>query len=109
MRPGEVTSMRTIDIHTSGRTWLYRPRNHKMEHTGRTRTIRLGPKAQNVLREWLRLDVEAFVFQPAVAEAERKAEMRRNRKSKIPPSDSTPVSDRFATLTSALIGGPTTC
>jgi integrase len=86
MRPGEVTSMRTIDIDTSGRTWLYRPRDHKMEHTGRTRTIRLGPRAQDILRPWLRLDVEAFLFQPAEAEAERKAEMRRNRKSKVPPS-----------------------
>jgi integrase len=30
--------------------------------------------------------MEAFLFQPAEAEAERKAEMRRNRKSKVPPS-----------------------
>jgi integrase len=86
MRPGEVVSMRTGDLDTSGRVWLYRPRGHKTEHTGRERLVYLGPRAQEVLRPWLRTDLDEYLFQPREAEAERQAERRRDRKSKVSPS-----------------------
>jgi integrase len=86
MRPGEVTIMRTGDLDVTGRIWIYRPSGHKMEHTGRTRTVHLGPRAQEILRPWLRPDLEAFLFQPQEAEAERKAELRQGRKTKVQPS-----------------------
>ena len=73
MRPREVTGMRTVDIDTTARTWLYRPQDNKME-PGRSAQSALDPRAQAILRPWLRFDLEAFLFQPAEAEAERKAE-----------------------------------
>jgi integrase len=86
MRSGEVTIMRTGDLDMSGRVWTYTPRVHKSQHVGKARTVHLGPRAQELLKPWLRADREAFLFSPAEAEAERKAEMRRIRQSKVQPS-----------------------
>src|SRR5262249_17490861 len=86
MRPGEVVTMRTIDVDTSGRVWVYVPESHKTEHHGKRRTIYLGPQAQTVLRDWLRSDLTAPLFQPREATAERREELRRNRKTRVQPS-----------------------
>ncbi len=86
MRPGEVCSMRTIDVDTSGRIWIYTPESHKTEHHGRERRIYLGPKAQEILRPWLRPELTAYLFSPAEAEAERRAVQRENRKTRVQPS-----------------------
>jgi integrase len=86
MRPGEVCSMRTIDVDTSGRVWIYTPESHKTEHHGRERRIYLGPKAQEILRPWLRPELTASLFSPAEAEADRHAEQRENRKTRVQPS-----------------------
>jgi integrase len=86
MRPGEVVLMRTIDVDTSGRVWIYTPESHKTEHHGRERRIHLGPAAQEILRPWLRPELAAYLFQPREAEAERRAEQRRNRASRVQPS-----------------------
>jgi integrase len=64
MRPGEAVGMRTCDLDTSGRVWIYTPGSHKTEHHGKRRAIYLGPQAQDVLREWLRPDLAAPLFQP---------------------------------------------
>jgi integrase len=86
MRPGEVIIMRTIDVDRSGRIWAYSPGSHKTEHHGKRRTIYLGPQSQNVLREWLRPDLEAPLFQPREAMEELRAEQRKNRKTPVQPS-----------------------
>jgi integrase len=86
MRPGEVCSMRTIDVDRSGRIWIYTPESHKTEHHGRERRIYLGPKAQETLRPWLRPELTAYLFSPADAEAERRTEQRENRKTRVQPS-----------------------
>jgi integrase len=86
MRPNEVVGMRTGDLDTSGRVWVFRPTDHKMAYRGRSRAIYLGPRAQGILRPWLRPDLAEPLFQPRVAEAERKAEMRANRKTPVQPS-----------------------
>ncbi|WP_169979889.1 tyrosine-type recombinase/integrase [Tautonia rosea] len=86
MRPGEVCQMRTRDIDTSGRIWLYHPERHKTEHHGRQRTIYLGPKAQAILSPWLRTELEAFLFSPADADAEFRARKRAARKTPVQPS-----------------------
>ena len=78
--------MRTIDVDTSGRVWIYTPESHKTEHHGRERRIYLGPKAQETLRPWLRPELTAYLFSPAEAEAERRAEQRENRKTRVQPS-----------------------
>lgn len=86
MRPGETVIMRSCDLDTSGETWIYRPSSHKVEHHDKERVVYLGPKAQAVVRPWLRPNLEEFLFQPSEAEAGRIAEMRKRRKSKVQPS-----------------------
>ena len=42
----------------------------------------LGPRAQEVLRAWLRPDPEAYLFQPREAEAERRARLIAERRAR---------------------------
>src|SRR5512135_941927 len=86
MRPGEVCRMRACDLDTAGRVWVYTPERHKTEHHGRERPIYLSPRAQEVLRPWLRADPAAHLFSPIEAQEERWAEQRRNRRSPMTPS-----------------------
>jgi integrase len=53
---------------------------------GYERTIYIGPRAQAVLKHWLRTDLQAYLFSPIDAEAARNAEKRRNRKTPMTPS-----------------------
>jgi integrase len=86
MRPGEVCSMRSADIDTSGHVWIYTPQSHKTEHHGRERRIYLGPTAQAILRPSLRTELRAYLFSPAEAMAERRSLMRERRKTRVQPS-----------------------
>lgn len=86
MRPGEVLQMRTGDIDRTGEVWAYVPASHKTQHHGKRRVIYLGPRAQDVLRPWLRADPTAYLFQPCEAMGERRVAMRRLRKTKVQPS-----------------------
>ena len=45
--------MRSCDLETSAPVWTYKPEGHKTEHRGKTRTVYLGPLAQEVLLPWL--------------------------------------------------------
>ncbi len=85
-RVGEVVVMRTGDLDRSGVVWEYRPSSHKMQYRGRERIIPLGPRAQEVLRPFLRAAPEACLFSPAEAEAARHAEQRAQRQSPMTPS-----------------------
>jgi integrase len=64
MRPGEVILMRTCDLDTSERVWVYTPSRHKSEDRGRSRLIDLGPRAQEVLRPWPRPNLTEYLFSP---------------------------------------------
>jgi integrase len=86
MRPGEVVIMRTCDLDTAGAVWVYTPSTHKTEHHDRSRQIFLGPRAQDVLRPWLRTDLSAFLFSPREAMEERSAARRRARRTPLTPS-----------------------
>jgi integrase len=86
MRPGEVTIMRSEDVDTSGAVWVYTPGRHKTEHHDKARAVYPGPRAQAVLRPWLRADPTAYLFSPREAEAERLARMREARKTPVQPS-----------------------
>jgi integrase len=86
MRPGEVVIMRTMDINTSGPIWEYRPDSHKTEHYGKDRVIFIGPKAQEVLKPWLRTDLASYLFSPRESMSERAIELRKARKTKVQPS-----------------------
>ena len=86
MRPGEAVIMRACDLEMSGRVWLYRPSSHKTEHHGHERVVELGPRAQKIIKEFVKADLGAFVFSPTDATEERSAERRRNRKTPMTPS-----------------------
>ena len=86
MRPGEVVIMRTMDINTSGSIWEYRPESHKTEHHDKDRVIFIGPKAQAILKPWLRTDLAAYLFSPREAMAELATALRAARKTKVQPS-----------------------
>lgn len=93
MRPGEACIIRGIDLDTGGAVWLYRPGSdqgphgqHKTAWRGHDRVIAIGPRGQAVLKPWLRLNVEEYLFQPREAEDSRNAQRRAERKSPMTPS-----------------------
>jgi len=83
-RAGELVILRPCDVDRTGTVWTYTPMTHKTAHHGHTRTIYLGPQAQEVLKPFLFRLPEAFCFSPIEAEAERRREM--NARRKTPPS-----------------------
>jgi integrase len=83
MRPGEVTMMHTCDLETSGKMWTYIPQTHKTQHHGHQRVVYLGPQAQELLKPFLRPDLQAFIFQPADAERERREKMAAARETPL--------------------------
>jgi len=83
MRPGEVTIMRGTDIDMSAKPWAYRPAHHKNQHRGHERVIYLGPRAEEVIRPFLKTDVKANLFSPAEAEAWRRARLHERRKTPL--------------------------
>jgi integrase len=93
MRPGEVVVMRGMDLEAHGKVWAYRPGSdagpygkHKTAYRGRTRVILIGPRAQKVLRPWLRANLGEYLFQPRETMEEYWEERRRNRKTPMTPS-----------------------
>jgi integrase len=93
MRPGEVVVMRGMDLEMTGKVWVYRPGSdagphgkHKTAHRGQDRVILIGPRAQEVLRPWLRLNLQGYLFQPREAMEQFWVELRQKRKSKVTPS-----------------------
>jgi integrase len=85
-RPGEVCAMRGCDLDTTGAVWLYRPFSHKTKHHGKARVVALGPRAQAIVKPFLKLDTQAYLFSPAEALATKRAEMRAARKTRVQPS-----------------------
>lgn len=86
MRPGEVCIIRTCDIDRSSAIWIYRSVSHKTEHHGHERKVYLGPKAQVILKPWLREDESACLFSPLEEREERSRIRRALRKTKAQPS-----------------------
>ncbi len=81
-RAGELVVMRPIDLDTSGPIWLYQPSDHKTTHRGHDRTIYLGPRAQEIVHPFLAgRPVNAYMFSPAEADAERRARLHEQRKT----------------------------
>ncbi|HXD87481.1 MAG TPA: tyrosine-type recombinase/integrase [Urbifossiella sp.] len=90
MRPGEVVMVHLADIDRTGAVWSFRPRHHKMAHTGRERVILIGPKGQAIINEFIAegrvVDPTAPLFSPRRAREERFDAMRANRKTRVQPS-----------------------
>lgn len=83
-RPGELLGLRACDLETGGQgsVWMFRLRDHKNAHRQIERAIYFGPKAQQVLRPFLlNRPLDAFLFSPREAEAERRAVLHSKRKT----------------------------
>ncbi len=86
MRPCEVVMIRMGEVNQSHDVWLYSPSSHKNSRRGRDRTIPLGPKAQQVLKPFLKADPDAFLFSPQEAESQRNQVRRSQRQTPMTPS-----------------------
>jgi integrase len=86
MRPGEACLLRAVDIDMTGPIWQYRPHHHKLAWKKIDRVIPLGPRCQEIIRGFLVPEVEAYLFSPRRAMAERSAELRAKRKTRVQPS-----------------------
>ncbi len=78
-RPGELIGLRPCDIEIDPAepVWTYRPEEHKSAHRERERVIYFGPKAQEILHDFLRdRPTDAFLFSPREAQAEHRARRR---------------------------------
>jgi integrase len=69
-RPGEVWIMKGRDLTPGTPNWEYRPAQHKNQWRGQDRVIVLGPKAQEILRPFLRPNLEDYIFSPRRVVAE---------------------------------------
>lgn len=94
-REGELLKLRAVDLDTTTdtetdptkRVWFLRPAEHKTAHHQHDRIIRFGPRAQEVIKPFLAdRAVDAYLFSPNEAEADRRAKMRAQRKTKVQPS-----------------------
>src|SRR5205823_3172280 len=74
MRPGEVCILRTIDLDMTGPVWLYRPKVHKTLWRGHQRIVMIGPRGQEIIREFFKSDLYGYLFSPQDAVAWQQAE-----------------------------------
>jgi integrase len=81
MRPGEVVLLRGVDLDTTGKLWTYRPVRHKTQYLGHERAVFFGPRAQDVIKPFLKTDLNAYLFSPTEAEAERRERRHQQRKT----------------------------
>ena len=79
-RSGELVTLRPCDIDKSSKIWIYRPAQHKTAHHGFSRTIYIGPRAQEILRPFLLRSPRAYCFSPAESMAEWRQKNFTNRK-----------------------------
>lgn len=86
MRPGELCAMTGECLDTTGEVWLYRPEHHKTEHHGKERNIAIGPRAQAILKKYLRRETNMSLFSPAESERRRLEALHAARKTPMTPS-----------------------
>ena len=86
-RPGEVMTMRPIDIVRGVPNWTYEPGKHKSAWRGKPRVVPLGPRARAILEEFATLSTTAYYFRPTDSIAENDAKRAAGRKSKVYPSE----------------------
>jgi integrase len=86
-RPGEVLCMRACDIDRSGKVWIYHPALHKNSWRGQEREVYLGPRSQEIVRDWMRPGLqERFLFSPKESERLRHERERAARRTPLYPS-----------------------
>ena len=91
-RPAEVCLLRPMDLDMRNPLcWVYTPGSdagahgqHKTAHHGHDRRILIGPRAQDVLRPFLGVRLEAFCFCPANSEAQRNLNRKQSIRGEAP-------------------------
>ena len=73
-RAGEVMVMRGCELTPGDPNWVYRPHLHKNSWRGQERVIYLGPRAQAIIRDFLKDDPSEFIFSPRDAVAAHQRE-----------------------------------
>jgi integrase len=86
-RPGEAMLLRGLDLNTNGPVWAYCPHEHKNKHRGIERVVYLGPKAQEVLKPFLKPDRHAYLFSPREYVEALHALRAERRKTRRTPSE----------------------
>ena len=77
--------MRAIDIDTAGTVWMYGPADHKTAHHGHKRTVYIGPRAQQIIGQFMAdRPVDAYLFSPCEAQAQRAAQAPTHRRREQP-------------------------
>ena len=61
-RPGEAVIARLCDIVATGSIWEFIPRSHKTQHHGRDRKVMIGPRGQELIRQYMTTDTTAPLF-----------------------------------------------
>ncbi len=80
-RSSEVVFLRPIDINTEQAIWIVHLGRHKTAHHGKTRTLYMGPKAQEVIRPFLNdRPISSYLFSPRDAITEQKSQARTHRR-----------------------------
>jgi integrase len=82
-RPGEIVQLRGIDIDMSGQIWVFRPAKHKTQIHGHKREIYLGPKARAIIEPFLKLDPQAYLFDPRDTDRERREALTKARRTPL--------------------------
>jgi integrase len=85
-RGGELLGLKAADIDRSGDVWTYSPAHHKGSWQGKSRTIYFGREAQSVLAPIILRAGDGFLFSPARAELDRRADGSAARTTKLWPS-----------------------
>ena len=97
-RPNEIFKMRVGDIDTTQKNglWYYVPGSYKTaRHVGKI-VFPLGKPEQDLIAPYLvGKTADAAVFSPRTAMAERHSERRKNRKTKVPPSQAARQAERL--------------
>jgi integrase len=86
MRSGEALAMRTCDLDTSGKVWVYTPEHHKGEHHEKECRVLLSRRAQAIVTPWLRPVPTEYLFQPREAQEEHHRARRSKRITPLTPS-----------------------
>jgi integrase len=88
-RPQDIINLRSCDIDRSKTPWKYTPYTHKTKRRGKIRELAIGPRARAILTPYLMEkedSPEDFIFSPIDSMKLVQAERRRNRKTKVQPS-----------------------
>lgn len=82
-RPGELVTLRGVDLHTGEVIWTARPEEHKTSYRELQKTIYFGPQAQAILKQYLQdRPVDTYLF--SAAEAEQARRTRRHAARRTP-------------------------